>query len=56
MIISRSIHVAANGTILFFLWLGNIHIYTYIYTHTPHLYPFIYRWTFGLLLCLDYYK
>ena len=29
MIISKSIHVAANGTILFFLWLRNIPLYMY---------------------------
>ena len=27
MIISRSIHVAANGIISFFLWLSNIKLY-----------------------------
>ena len=31
MIISRSIHVAANGIISFFLWLSNILLYIYIY-------------------------
>ena len=31
MIISRSIHVAANGIISFFLWLSNIPLYIYIY-------------------------
>ena len=30
MIISRSIHVAANGIIPFFLWLSNIPLYIYI--------------------------
>ena len=42
MIISRSVHLAANGIISLFLWLSNIPLYT------PHLcYPFIYWWTFG---------
>ena len=43
MIISRSIHVAANGIIYPFLWLSNIHIYIC----APHLlHPFIW-WTFS---------
>ena len=43
MIISRSIHVAANGNISLFSWLINI----------PHcLYPLICWWTFRLLPCL----
>ena len=43
MRISSCIHIAANGIILFFLWLSNIPLYTYI----PHpLYPFIWRQSF----------
>ena len=38
MIISRSIHVAANGIISFFLRLSGISI---VYIYVPHLYPFI---------------
>ena len=36
MIISRSIHVAENDIISFFLWLSNIpfYIYIYIFTHS----------------------
>ena len=40
MIISRSIHVAADGIILFFQWLSNIHcmcMCIHTHTHTPHL-------------------
>ena len=56
MIISKTIHVAVNGIISFFLWPSNIplyiyvYIYIYIYTYiyTPHiLYPFICQWTDG---------
>ena len=50
--ISRSIHVAANGIILFFLWLSNILLY--ICTHP--LYPFLCWWTFRLLPCPGYCK
>ena len=42
MIISRSIHVAANGIISSFLWLGNIPLNT----HAHLLYPFICQWMF----------
>ena len=31
MIMPKSIHVAANGIIPFFLWLSNIPLYIYIY-------------------------
>ena len=43
MIISRFIHVAANGIISFFLWLSNV-------TRLPE--PFVCWWTFRLLPCL----
>ena len=33
MTICRSIHVAANGSISFFLWLSNIPLYIYIYIY-----------------------
>ena len=47
MIISRSIHVAANSIISFFLWL----IFHCIYV--SHLFcPFICSWTFWLHPCL----
>ena len=48
VIISRSIHVAANGIISFFLWLSNIPLY--IVPH--HLYLFLCQWTFSLRPCL----
>ena len=50
MIISRSIHVAANHIfILFYGWV----LFYCVYIHTPHLlYPFICQWTFTLLPCL----
>ena len=41
MVISRSVHVAANGIISFDLWL----IFPCVYI--PHLYLFIYHWTLG---------
>ena len=52
MKISRSIHVVANDIISFFLgWV----IFHCIYV--PHLLdPFLYWWTFRLLLCLGYSK
>jgi len=50
MIISRSIHVAANGIISFFFMAE---FYSIVYT--PHLiYAFICRWTFRLSPCLGY--
>ena len=52
MIISRSIHVAANGIISYFLWLSNIPQYIC----TTSFYPFIFRWTFRFLPCLGYCK
>ena len=53
MIISRSNHVAANGIISLFQWLGNIPLHIYI-LHYPIayiylLYPFLCWWTFMLL-------
>ena len=35
MTISRSLHVAADGIISVFLWLGNTPLFI------PHLYPFM---------------
>ena len=35
MIISRSIYIAGNDIISFFLWLNNIQP---LYTHTPHIF------------------
>ena len=49
MIISRSIHVAANGIILFFLWLSSIPLYIC----TSSFYPFLCWWMFSLFPCLD---
>ena len=46
MIISRSIHVAANGIISFFYWLNYTPLYKWSIIK-PHLhYRFIYQWTF----------
>ena len=45
----KSIHVMTNGKIRSFLWLRSI---IYVYIHMPHLYLFLYRWTFQLLPCL----
>ena len=72
MIISRPIHVAANGIISFFFydWIifhcvyicaknmcKHIYIYACIYTYMPHFpYAFIRSWTFRLLPCLGYYN
>ena len=54
MIVSRSIHVAANGSISVFygfhIWIYTIKWYIYI------LYPFICWWTYMLLPCLHYCK
>ena len=44
MITSRSIHIAANGIISFFVWLTNIHC-----LYVPYL--FICQWTLGVLSC-----
>ena len=42
MIISRSIHVAANGLFYSFVWLSNIPLCVGVYMCIPHLfYPFI---------------
>ena len=48
MIISRSIHVAANGIISFFSWLSNT--YTHTHTHTHHIF-FIHSSIDGHLGC-----
>ena len=48
----RSICVAANGIISFFLWLSGIPLCVCI----SHLYPFISWCTFRLFPCLDYCK
>ena len=56
MIISRSIHVAANGIIsFFFLWLSDcICACVFVCVRVCHIpYLFICQWTFRLLLCLD---
>ena len=53
MIISRSIHVAVNGIISFFLWQSDIPLFVYIYNifliHSC-------QWTLRLCPCLGYYK
>ena len=42
---SKSIHVAANSEISFFLWRNSLLLYTYRYTYIPYLlYPFICWW------------
>ena len=61
IILSMSIHLAANGRISFILWLSSIPlcvyvcVCVYIYIYTPHLlyllYPFICWWTVELLPC-----
>ena len=53
IIFSMSIHVVANGKVLFFLWMSNIPSCTYI-AHL--LYPFICQWTFTLIPYLGYCK
>ena len=51
MIISRSIHIAANGIISFFFYGWVVFHCIYV----PHLlYPFISWWKFRLLPCLGY--
>ena len=61
-----SIHVAANGIILFFLWLSNIPLYIcvcmcmYIYIHTQYIYTiyiymYMYIWC-GVYICIYTYK
>ena len=53
MIVSRSIHAAANGIISFF-FIGWVIFHC---MNIPHLlYPFICWWTFRLLPCLGYCK
>ena len=66
--LSRSIHVAANGIVSFFLVAEQysgvcvcVFIYVYIHTHIhvyiPYLlYPFLCQWTFRVLPCLGYCK
>ena len=66
MIISRSIYVAANGIMSFFLIsvsLSNIPLYicvcvcVCVYIYRQHLlYPFLHQWTFTLLPFLGYCK
>ena len=51
IIISRSIHVAADGIISFFLWLSNIPLCIY----TTPLYPFLCWGILRLLPSLGYY-
>ena len=52
IILSSSIHVVANGKILFFLWLND----TPLFICTRFLYPFINQWALGLLPYLGYCK
>ena len=54
MVISRSVHVAANGIfILTYGWVIFICVYIYIYIYIPHLlYPFIFWWMVKLFPCL----
>ena len=68
MITSRSMHVAANSSISFFLWLSdiplyidvyiNIHVYTHIYMYIccVHIYTyhifFIHSFIYGHLGCI----
>ena len=49
IIISRSIHIVANGIIHSFLCLSSIPL-----CNVHLIYPFICQWIFRLLLCLDY--
>ena len=61
MIISRSIHVAADGIISFFFngWVVFHCIYHIFFSFflIPHiLYPFICLWTFSLIPCLVFCK
>ena len=51
MITSRSFHVAANGIILFFLWLTE---YSIVCMYCIFFYPLLCRWAFMLLPCLGY--
>ena len=53
MIISRSIHVAANGIILFFFY-GWVILHCIYVSHL--LYPFLRWWAFRLLPCPAYCK
>ena len=46
MVISRSIDIAANGIISFFLWLNSIPLYTCT--------TLLCQWTFGLFTCLSF--
>jgi len=49
MIISSCIHVAANGTLSFFLYRSGIPL-----NICTTSYPFVCRWTSSLFLCLGY--
>ena len=55
MIISMSIHVAANGIISFFLWLSNIPFYRYTSNEYSVLISFRTDWFDSLLLKLQYF-
>ena len=52
MVISRSIHIAAEGIVSFFLWLIKVPL-----DYVPHLlYSFLHQYIFSLLSCLGYYN
>ena len=53
VIISRSIHVVANGIISFF---SNVWVIFHCIYMPRLLYPFICQWTFRLLPCLGYFE
>ena len=55
MIISMSIHVAANGIISFFLWLSNIPFYRCTSNEYSVLISFRIDWFDSLLLKLQYF-
>ena len=56
MTVSRSIHVAANGIISFFL-MANIPLCIYMCVCVCIIsYPFLCRWAFRLIPCLGYCK
>ena len=50
----RSIHVVKKWQNFLVLWLNNIPLYVYMFTHL--LYAFISQWTLKLLPYLGYYK
>ena len=60
VIISKSIHVAADSIISFFFYGWVISFFLWLsYTfciYVPYLYPFIHHWSYGLLPCLSYCK